>query len=164
LTVTNPIRTLRPFLAAVVLVLLVGVTASCGIDEDKVAGGAEVDADGGTSTTTTGPNGPDISLPDIPPDVTEPDDTVAETTETTAPEDTTSSGETTPGGLSQDDLEQAFIDTGFTEDQAACMAIGVFSTIDGDAIDSLATGDEDQVDPEVFSKFQEIVQTCVQGG
>ena len=160
----STIRTLRSLFAAAALVLLVGATASCGIDEDKVAGGTEVDADGGTSTTTTGPNGPDISLPDIPPDVTEPEDTVAETTETTAPEDTTPSGETTPGGLTQDDLEQAFIDTGFTEDQAACMAIGVFSTIDGDAIDGLATGEQDQVDPEVFSQFQEIVQTCVQGG
>ena len=53
---------------------------------------------------------------------------------------------------------------GFTEEQAACIATGMFATIDPAAIDSLASGDESQVDPEVLSQFQEIVLTCAQGG
>ena len=159
---TRPIRSLVTLLA--VVVALVGA-AACGIDEDKVAGG--VQTNGGTDTTTTSttgttePAGPDISLPDIPSDVTQPEDTVPDPTE---PQDTVSSGETTPGGLTQADLEAAFVQAGFTEEQAACIATGMFATIDPAAIDSLASGDESQVDPEVLSQFQEIVLTCAQGG
>jgi len=159
--VTRPIR---PFVTLVaVLVVLMGA-AACGIDEDKVADGVQsaIGAESTTSTTgTTEPGGPDISLPDIPSDVTEPESTVPDPSE---PVDTEPSGDTTPGGLTQADLEAAFVQTGFTEEQAACMASGMFATLDPAAIDSLATGDESEVDPEVMSEFQEIVLTCAQGG
>ena len=77
-------RPIRPFVTLVAVALALVGAAACGIDEDKVADGVQnnVGADSTTSTTaTTEPGGPDISLPDIPSDVTEPESTVPDPSE-----------------------------------------------------------------------------------
>ena len=77
-----PLRS-RTSIIGTLLVAAVLVTA-CGIDEDKVADGVQsaIGAESTTSTTgTTEPGGPDISLPDIPSDVTEPESTVPDPSE-----------------------------------------------------------------------------------
>jgi hypothetical protein len=163
-------RPLRPFVTALALLLAVAGVAACGIDEDQVAAGGPTTASTGeddtttsSTTETTEAGGPDISLPDIPSDVTEPDDTIAEPS--TVPDETLpDDGSSTPGGLTPDALTQAFIDEGFTPEQATCITIGTFASLSGDEIDQLASGDESQIDPDVYSTFEEIVQTCVQGG
>jgi hypothetical protein len=162
MTVTRPFRTLA---APLVLLLALAGVAGCGIDEDELSTGTTTTAAGDASrgsTSTTDPGAPAISLPDIPSDVTEPDSTVPDPTQP----DSLPEGETTPGGFTPENIRDALqAEADLTAQQATCVAIGVFATFDDAAIDELFTAqDTASLDPDIAGQFEEIVQTCVQGG
>jgi hypothetical protein len=148
---------IRSLIAVVVLIVAFAGAAACGIDEDEVATGATTTRPQG-GTTTSKPGGPNISLPDIPPDVTE----------STVPDPSTSSipsGEETPAGVTPDALAATLLKAGLTQDQADCVAAGVFAEFDGDTIDQMvAANDLADLGGDIEQKFTEIVQTCLQGG
>jgi hypothetical protein len=158
------IRRARPLLVVLAALIAMAGAVACGIDEDEVTQVTLVDQSDTTSTepTSTTEGGPEISLPDIPSDVTEPESTVPDPTEP----DTLPEGEATPGGFTPDGIRDALLEgTDLTEEQATCVSIGVFASLDGSQIDELFTADDtSEVDPDVVSQFEEIVLTCVQGG
>jgi hypothetical protein len=153
------VSTLTPRRSILVLVavVLTLATAACGVDDDKVATGATTTQPG--HTTTTKPGGPQISLPDIPPDATE----------STVPDPTTTSSvpesDATPNGVTPDDLAQQVVGPNITEDQAQCIANDTFAEFDGATIDEMiAANDLGDLGGDIEQRFTAIVQRCVQGG
>jgi hypothetical protein len=145
-------------IVVLVALALALATAACGIDEDKVATGAAPTTEPGTHPTSSKPGGPQISLPDIPPDATE----------STVPDPTTTSsvpeGEATPNGVTPDDLAQQMVGPNITEDQAQCIANNTFAEFDGATIDQMiAANDLAELGGDIEQRFTDIVEQCVGG-
>lgn len=92
-----------------------------------------------------------------------PDEVASRATSTTT---TTEGGTpTTEAPTSDDELEQALLDNGYTLDEARCGADNLRAEVDDDEIDEIIEADTiEDIDPAMAADFASALQDCVQDG
>lgn len=72
---------------------------------------------------------------------------------------------TTEAPRSDDELEQALLDNGYTEDEAQCGAENLRDDLDADEIDEVIGADDiEEIDPRTAADFGEAISECLDDG